>query len=356
MTRFVAAGAALLASTALAHAGGIERSSQSMAILFEEGTYAELGFAFVNPDVSGVLGAPSGNITESYISPTLSYRQDITEALSFAFILDSHVGANVSYPAGTGYPLQGTNAVVDGDALTAIVRYEMPNHLSFYGGVRVSRVTGDISIPASAYTLSADGGTELGYVLGVAYEMPEIAMRVALTYSSEIQHTFSSAETGPGAFPANPAGQFTTILPASVNLEAQSGIAEDTLLFGSIRWVQWSEFDLSPPSFSAVAGGPLLAYANDTVTYSLGVGRRFTENWSGAVTLTHEPTVGGNASNLGPVDGRTAIGLGATWENDRFEITGGIQYSHLNDATSPVGGAFNDNETLAAGLRFGFRF
>jgi long-chain fatty acid transport protein len=55
MNRIAAASAALLASTALAQAGGLDRNQLGTGVLFEEGTYAELGYSFVNPTVSGVL-------------------------------------------------------------------------------------------------------------------------------------------------------------------------------------------------------------------------------------------------------------------------------------------------------------
>lgn len=101
MTRIMAAGAALLATTALAQAGGIERSNQSMAILFEEGTYLQFGLGYSDPDVSGSNAAgASGDMAPSFVLPSISFRTDISEQLSFALILDEHVGADVGYPAG----------------------------------------------------------------------------------------------------------------------------------------------------------------------------------------------------------------------------------------------------------------
>ena len=44
---------ALLASTALVHAGGIDRSGQSINALFENGRYAEFSFGHISPDTSG---------------------------------------------------------------------------------------------------------------------------------------------------------------------------------------------------------------------------------------------------------------------------------------------------------------
>ena len=96
MNRIAAASAALLASTALAQAGGLDRNQLGTGVLFEEGTYAELGYSFVNPTVSGVLRAapvPSGDMADSYSITTLSYRTEFNENLSFALIIDQPYGA-----------------------------------------------------------------------------------------------------------------------------------------------------------------------------------------------------------------------------------------------------------------------
>jgi hypothetical protein len=48
-----------------------------------------------------------------------------------------------------------------------------------------------------------------------------------------------------------------------------------------------------------------------------------------------------------------------TWENEQFEVSGGVQYSRLGDTfTVPaVGiGNFTDNSSIAVGLRLGIRF
>lgn len=373
MTRIVAASAALLATTAIAHAGGVERSSQSMAILFEEGTFVELSFGAISPEVTGVsaitlgpspAGSTSGNMSPDYTTWALRYRQDITDNLSFAFIVDQPIGADVDYgPSAYLYGINlgnpGSQAEIDSNALSVILRYETANNFSVYGGLRAVEASGNVAL-FNGYTMSAEGSTELGYLLGVAYERPDIALRVALTYHSATDHDFAATENVAPGLPG-----FVTTIPQSLTLEAQSGIAPDTLLFGSIRWVDWSEFDITPFGYTNFVspGNSLVDYDDDTITYNIGIGRRFNENWSGAITYTHEPSTGGFSGNLGPTDGRSAVGLGVTWTNDQVEITGGVQYSWIGDAVTEAPGipgatygVFNDNTALAAGMSIGFRF
>ncbi len=357
MKRLLTTAAAFAAAASGAQAGGVERSTQSVAILFEQGRYAELSLGTFSPDVSGNVGVGSGDMSPSYTSWSLGYKMDIGERMAFALILDEPIGAKVRYPGTFGvdpYPLAGTTADLTSSAITALLRYKMPNNVSVYGGLRYETVKGVVGIPlVGGYTLSTNHDSELGYVVGVAWEKPEIAARVALTYNSAITHSLESLEF------AALADSFDTEVPQSVNLEFQTGIAKDTLLFGSIRWADWSEFQIAPPAYAgATLGSALVSYPNDRVTYNLGIGRRFNEVWSGAVTLGYEPSDGELTGNLGPTDGFKSIGLATTYTRDNMKITGGIRYVDIGDATTnpPISAVFSDNSGVGVGIKVGYTF
>lgn len=358
MKHYALVTAAMLAATSGAHAGGVERSAQSVAILFEQGRYVELSFGRFAPDVSGVSplspGASSGDMAGDYNSWSLGYKMDLGDRMTFAMILDQPIGANVDYATGTGYPLGGSTAKLSSSAVTALLRYKFDNNVSVYGGLRYETVHGEVSLPSVAgYTLDTNYDSELGYVVGVAWEKPEIAARVALTYNSAINHTLDAVETGP--IPGS--SDFETEVPQSLNLEFQTGIAKDTLLFGSIRWVDWTAFVINPDGYPP-AFGNLVDYANDRTTYNLGVGRRFNDTWSGAVTIGYEKSDGARTGNLGPSDGLKSIGLAATYTMDNMKITGGVRYVDIGDATTnlPVSGVFTDNSGVGVGVRIGYTF
>ena len=145
--------------------------------------------------------------------------------------------------------------------------------------------------------------------------------------------------------------------PQSVNLEFQSGVAEDTLVFGSVRWVEWTEFNISPARFPA---NPLVFFEDDRVTYTLGVGRRLSDQWSILGSVSYEESTGSLTGNLGPTDGFTAVAVGAIYTKDNMKITGGIRYVDIGDATTSIGGGpgatFNNNSAIGAGLRVGWSF
>ncbi len=341
-------------------AGGVDRSGQSILAIFEKGNYAELSFGAISPSVSGALfpgfgGVPSGDMAESYLSLGFAIKTELRNGLDFALILDQPFGADVNYPLATGYPAQGTTAELNSTALTGVLKYTTQSNVSVFGGLRYQMLEAQAFVPFVA-GYSADGQSDagLGYLVGVAYEKPEIALRVALTYSSKISHKLETAEFG---------GAFNTITPIdtpqSLNLEFQSGIAKDTLLFGSIRWVDWTNFEIDPVNYPAPT--PLVSYDSDTVSYALGVGRRFNETWSAAVTLGYEAPVGGLAANLGPTDGYKSIGLGATYTEGPMKITGGIRYVDVGKAQTSLNGVFatsefDNNHAIGLGLKIGYSF
>ena len=351
---------ALLLGAGSAYAGGIERSTQSMSVLFEKGNYAELSFGAINPHVSGVgsafsptPGGASGNMVESYFTLGFAYKHDFGNGLSAAIIYDQPFGADVAYPAAPYYAT-GTVAELNTNAITGVVKYTMPSNFSVYGGLRYQTFAAEASIPfVGGYTAIAESDAGVGYLAGIAYEKPEIALRVALTYNSEIQHDLATTEFGALT------STTTTRTPQSVNLEFQTGVAPGTLVFGSIRWVDWSSFVLDPAFYPPAS--PLVSYADDTISYSLGVGRKFNENWSAAVTLGLEKPIGGFSSNLGPTDGYKSISLGATYTKDNVKITAGVRYVDIGDASPTLGGgvpsaSFTGNHATAFGIRVGYSF
>jgi len=358
MKQLLLTGAAvLLAQSALG--GGIDRSGQSTSILFEDGRYAEFSLGHVSPDVSGTaVGQASGDVSESYTQIGAGYKWGYDGPWDVALIFDQPFGADINYSASTTYPLRGSTATFDSNAITLLAKYQLDGGISIYGGLKAQTVEMEVALPALSYTASGANERGFGYVVGAAFEKPEIALRAALTYHSGIDYSIGTTENGSASVDTD----ITT--PQSINLDFQTGIAADTLLFATARWVNWSDFDISPFGFTNASSNPtrapLVSFADDTINYSIGIGRRFSDEWSGAVTLGHEPSGGGFQSNLGPTDGRTSLGLGGTYTSGNLKVTAGAQYILAGDAqtivssTGPVTSSFTDNTAIAFGLKVGF--
>ncbi|MCF2870736.1 outer membrane protein transport protein [Octadecabacter sp. G9-8] len=428
MKTYMTAGTALLLTTSIAAAGGLDRSGQSVLSIFNEDGTSDVSLGYIMPSVTGTDGTVNYDVGASYIQLGASYTGEINSDLSFGLIYDQPFGADIFY---NGDPslgtLSGTKAALESDAFSAIAKYQIDNRFSVFGGLRAQRVSGEIGLNGTAYQsalatagvagataaaipgltteilggalagvpaavagfnalrsaagdpagtdlaslgaavttqsagIAATGGYQLqldddwglGYSFGVAYEIPDIALRAAITYHSEVDHDNSTSEDIGGANTASTIDFFT---PQSVNVEFQTGIAENTLLNASLRWTNWGDFDVIPTRL-----GTDLADLDDSYRWSLGIARRFSEEFAGSLTVTYEATGDGSTvSPLGPNDGQIGISLGGRYESDGMTISGGVNYTMLGDADAGVGGqavaSFTDSTALAVGLKVAYSF
>ncbi|MEL6205985.1 MAG: outer membrane protein transport protein [Pseudomonadota bacterium] len=392
MTRTLLASALLASTSTAALAGGLDRTGLPLDLLFEEGNYIELGYAHTTPNISGegtgntALGPiiPPGTnyvgVGDDFGNFSAGVKLDLNEQWSVALQFEQPFGSDIIYngdPAST--ELGGTTAIAETEALTAIVRYKFDDNWSVHGGLRVQQARGNIELGGLAYGAPVPAGTpafaggfngyrvELetntatGWLAGVAYEIPEIALRVALTYNSEITHDFDTTEFYAGA--AIGEGETEVEVPRSVNLDFQTGIAEDTLLFGSFRWAEWSEFKIDPELFTAAANGGLVDL-QDSRTVELGVARRFTEEFAGSAAFTWEETNSDDlVSPLAPTNGLFAVSLGGAYDvTENVVLSGGVRYSWLGNARPETGtpdtarAEFEDNRAVTVGFSVGYRF
>ncbi len=382
MRKALLSACALCVGTTAGHAGGLDRSGQGINLIFEEGSVVQFRLGYTKPRVSGSLldanpGSPtqgqvidSGNVANDFFTPHLGYKTSLTEKLDFAIMYDEPFGADIAY--GPNYPLSinpipgGRTGVLeakaDTEAITALLRYKFDGGFSAIGGVRAQRVSASVTVPAAAgYEVSTDADVAFGYVVGVAWEKPEIAARVALTYNSKISHDLSQTESVnpiPGAgIPPGTVATFNTDseveTPQSINLDFQTGVAPKTLLFGSIRWVDWPQLEYDPPNYPPTTA--LVSYGNATYTYTLGLGYQFSEEFSGAVTLGYETDEGEPVTNLGPTDGFWSIGLGGTYSLEKAKISAGVRYTDIGDATADGGfgqtADFSGNSAWSVGFQ-----
>lgn len=363
------AASALALAAGTAQAGGIDRSGQGLGALFETGRYLELSFGSVSPsvtgnDVAGFGGGATGNVAADYTQLGLSYKYDINDKLSFAINIDQPFGADVEYAA-TSVALGGTKATAESTAITGLLRYKFNENFSVHGGLRADRGKAFVRLqglaygPVNGYNVTLSSDVAPGYVIGLAYEKPEIALRVALTYNSAIKHDFDTIERIGAATVATGVTEVT--LPQSVNLDFQTGVAKDTLVFGQVRWADWSSFQLNPAFFVGATGGGLIDL-EDSITYTLGVGRRFNENWSGSFSVQYEDEGDPLVSPLAPTNGRLGATLAAVYTKENMKITAGINYTKLGDAQPETGtpdtarANMTGNSSVAIGVRVGFKF
>jgi len=382
MKKLLGATTALVLFAPIAQAGGLDRSGQGLNIIFEPGTVVQGTLTFVDPSISGTLaGTDSGDIGESYILPHLSFKTSIGENWDISLGYDEPYGADVAYaptyalstcnqsvnigggpgsptfnPGCSGQAGSQLKATAETRDLVGVARYKFANGFSAIGGIRVQTLNANVSVPAALnYTYDADGSTEVGYIVGASWERPDIAARIALTYNSRIEHTMTQTETTVttlgGTTVTESESKVST--PASFNLDFQTGVAADTLLFGSIRYAKWTDTEVIPGNYPAgTPTGTLLKYNDDIWTYTLGLGRNITENFSLAFLVSHETQQGGTVTDLGPTDGYTGIGVGGTYSFESSKLSAGIRYNWLGNVTTNTGALFEDNTAYAVGVQY----
>ena len=394
MNTFKSSVAALLLTATAATAGGIDRTGNPYAVLFEEGNHVQLSFSSVTPDVTGAYlatfgGGSTGNMAEAYVSAGAALKFGLTDSIDVGLFINQPYGANALYPDGA---YTGLGADWESNQVALVLKYQATSNISVYGGARSIESSATIAIPdllirsglnaaatnpatpaavaanagalaggapagTLAYTATANADRQTSYIAGVAYERPDIALRVALTYESGYTHAFATTEAI-AAVPSVSGDTTTEIeIPQSVTHHFQSGIAADTLRFGSVRWSEWSVWEVRPAGYAALTSGDrVTGLDNDVFTYRVGVGRKINDRLSVFGRVTHETSNGGEASRLAPTDGSTAFGIGGTYTMENIKLTGGIEYVTFGEATDATGTIFADNTALGFGLSVGYSF
>ncbi|WP_299626132.1 outer membrane protein transport protein [uncultured Tateyamaria sp.] len=360
------AATALVVSAVAAQAVGLDRSGRPTSFIFEDGNMVEFSFGGANPSIDGsdVFTNPTGNIGDSFAVWGAGIRYQASDKLSFGLIIDEPYGADIMYgPSST--VLDGTAATVDSSAYTAFARYKFNDNFSVHGGLVYQNVSANVTLSGLAYQSSGLNGYNaafsndgaFGYMVGAAYEIPRIALRVALTYHSEIDHSLDTTQTINGVVVAPPSATDVTT-PETIALDFQTGVAADTLVFGSIRFSHYSVTSVRPTAL----GGASLTDLENGFDVSLGVGRRFSEKWAGSATVGWSQKGEDDlVSPLGSTNGSVFLALGASYQlNEKTEISGGVRYTDFGNAIPNVGGnpvgAFGGDSAVSAGFRIQYSF
>lgn len=394
------------------HAAGLDRSGQDTSAIFAEAGTASLSFGYVMPSLTGTDSAGTKyDVGKNYSQIALSYTGAITDKLAYSVIFDQPYGADILYNGSpTAAALGGTRADLESEALTIMGKYQITPRVSVFGGVKLQSAKAEIDLNGTAYasaisvsavargagvdskTLGAalqgdpgavaaigpalgplatavgaqvtnfgltdgykfkmDRQTEPGYLIGAAYEIPDIAFRLAFTYHFEIEKTANTTENLLGTT-LNSTVDYVT--PQALNINFQTGIAADTLLTASYRWTDNSAVDVVPTLL-----GSDLVNLDDGHRYTLGVARRFNDEWSGSATLSYEPKGDDLVSPLGPSNGLFGLSIGARYVKDNVKFSGGINYTKLGDARAEVSNqpaaTFKNNSVVGIGFKFEMTF
>ena len=368
-----------LIPTTATFAAGLDRSGQSISAFLQPGNYAETGFTIIDPTIEGKDLPPRGSnksvsdMGEDYYFPTAAVKVQATDQISLGLLYDQPFGADSQYSTDAGAfgdGKQGTGVEVKTNNITALIGYQPTENWNVYAGPVYQTVKAKVSLRGAAYGgPTAVGGYDIalkeddayGWLAGFAYSIPEIALKAAVTYRSEIKHEVETFETfglGKLIFPSSTT-EVTT--PQSVNLDLQSGIAKNTLAFANIRWVHWSQFAVTPNVLKEKSKNNLIDYSDDQWSATVGLGHKFNAKWSGTAAVGWDSGAGNPVTTLGPIEGYWSVGLGGQYSPaENYFIAAGVRYLWLGDAQAQTGGtvvgSFEDNTAIAYGMKIGYRF
>ncbi|MDX2372815.1 outer membrane protein transport protein [Psychrobacter sp. T6-6] len=458
---------AALSFASVTNAAGLDRSGQDVTAFFQDGTYAEAVYTYIDADVSGrdsantnpsqndyERGNATGDIAESYDFFRYGVKTDINDTFSIGVLYDEPFGAAAEYTQGnfvgqgdidasiasitdgaapslaaaqfgisqlepgetaglltdeqqasldglrgavavataeaTGAG-ENTNVEVRSQSLTGILgmKFGANKNFQIYGGPVAQRIQAETKLrglaygPASGYTSNSNPDMDYGYIAGVSFSKPEIALKAALTYRSEIDHDVEISESYPlvairaisaGATPeqaaalSNRVSNYEISTPKSVNFDFQTGINPTTLATAKVRWVPWSDFVITPPLYndtSKISYGPdglnLVEYDDDQWQVELGLAKRIAPALAVSGTVGWDSGAGDPTTSLGPVEGYYSVGLGAKYNvTENWAVSAGGKYLWFGDAqgqlpSDKIVADFEDNDGFIAGVKLSYQ-
>ena len=283
---------------------------------------------------------------------------------------------------------EGTNVEVRSESLTAILGAKFGTNKEFqiYGGPVAQRVQADVKLrglaygPATGYTSHISPDQDYGWLAGISYSKPEIALKAALTYRSEIDHSMDiyekyplapaigGTETPPRILLEERVTNMELSTPKSVNFDFQTGINPTMLATAKVRWVPWGDFKITPPLYNEVSKGSygpnglnLVDYDDDQWQVELGLAKRLAPALAVSGTVGWDSGSGDPTTSLGPIDGYYSVGLGAKYNvTPEWAVSAGGKYLWFGDAkgqlpTQKLVGDFQDNDGYILGVKLSYQ-
>ena len=331
----------------------------------------------------GLIGALAAGETAGVLTPEQQAQ------------LDGLRGAVAVAQAEAGNAGENTNAEVRSQSLTGILgmKFGANKNFQIYGGPVAQRIQSETKLrglaygPASGYTSNSNPDMDYGWIAGMSYSKPEIALKAALTYRSEIDHSLEITENYPlagllaaanppvgvpplvaAAAAANRTSTMEITTPKSVNFDFQTGINSTTLATAKVRWVPWSDFKITPPlynEFSKRSYGPdglsLVEYEDDQWQVEVGMAKRLSPALALSGSVGWDSGAGDPTTSLGPIDGYYSVGLGAKYNvTPEWAVSAGGKYLWFGDAkgrlpSGKIVGDFQDNDGYILGMKLSYQ-
>ena len=352
ITSFACVGVLALSATS-AHSGGWETGRLDSGVLYQDGNYVESSFGSLNYSINGT--------TQASVTHGMAKDQNRMSVSGKLAIGDFDIGLT-SFSSGAiqmdgQNPAAGLSVVPSADVKVytqaLMVRYKLNDNFSLIGGARQVNLKAS-SVKTLATTYDVDATKKTGALYGLAYERPDIALRLEVLRAESLSMPLTGGAT---------VASGTLVVPEATTLNFQTGIAKDTLLMASAHKVSWGEGQIT-----VLGPVPQLnigsAFA-DTTSYSLGLGRKLSEATSASLTYSWEKGAGATSTSAFTMsNGSQTLSAGVSHKIGAMTISAGLSYTKAGDVTVgvPVPGlgtlssAYTGNSVKAFGVKVGYSF
>jgi long-chain fatty acid transport protein len=368
----LAAGAAAVSA---AQAGGFDRGGVNVDLLFDESRFAtEAAVTYVLPqrDINNIVRgtnvagpAPvattaSLDVGSDYVVPRFGAKMEVVDNLDCVATFTQPVGADAEYGTNNAHSPTAVAFSLDSNDYGLTCSYKFAagetslgkGQFRIIGGVSYQELNGflsrqsfldfaNLAVPAVGGVTNTSGlgrfnvgGEAWGWRIGAAYEIPDIALRATLIYSSKYDYDLTGIQNNTGFGAIIPGTQLvpisaTTEIPQSLEFKIQSGVAENTLAFFGVKWQEWGKLGIIPiiGGRSPATGLPTsLSFDplyRDGWTFTGGIARRLNEKVSALGAITWDR---GTSTTSGT-------------QTDTWTFSGGLSFNPSEMVEFRVGGA-----------------
>ena len=150
------------------------------------------------------------------------------------------------------------------------------------------------------------------------------------------------------------------VVPEATTVNFQTGIAKDTLLMASAHKVGWaaSQIAVTVPDLAAL---DISSEFSDSTSYSLGLGRKLSEQTSASLTYSWENGSGSTSGSAFTMsNGSKTLSAGVSHKINALTISGGISYTKVGDVevthATGLSSSYAGNSVTAVGVKIGYSF
>lgn len=331
--------------------------------------------------------AQSIAVDSDYTVPRLGFKMNLTEQAACLGTYTEPFGADANYGLNNAYSPSTVAFAIDTRdyGLTCSYQFMGPelgigqSYFRVIGGVSYQELegfqsrqrfldfanagigsVGGVTNTAGVGTFNIEGDA-IGFRIGGAFEVPDIALRAEIIYHSKYDYDdLTGFQDNRGFGAAIPGSMLVPItasaeIPQALEFKVQSGIAPGTLAFLNVKWQDWSQLGIIPiqGGRSPVDGQPTnLSFDplyQDGWTVTAGVGRQFTDMVAATAAITWDrgtSTISGTQTDTWTFGGGVSIEPN---ENVELRLGGAVGILTSGTSTPAAGGDAANNVTYSFG-------